>query len=386
MTRILVTSASYLLTDHLLSSEGVFCYQLFRELGAFGYQFDAISAKIEIKRPLKNLTPHKAGTFRLEPTSDPVRKYITHIEFIFRSFARSMRILRGKSIDIIHHMLPAVYNQTFSLLAILKRTGGRPFIMGPLSAHIHPRPLDERILQPITSKLHKKTIEECTKIITITNQVKKIYSQIVSEDKIHVIPFGVDTEAFKPNKTVFGRKHQYEILFVGSLYRLKGCEHLIKAMKYITQKRGDVILRIVGVGRDMPNLMEICNTLKIRDFVFFEGFMPYNEMPRYYDRCDIFCLPTLGEPFGKSIIEAMACGKPVIASNIGGPAEIIEDGKTGLLVPPAQPKILAEKILTLLEDEQALKRMGENARRTALEKYSIKRIAEEYHKLYKSLI
>lgn len=386
MTRILVTSASYLLTDHLLSSEGIFCYQLFRELDAFGYQFDAISAQIEIKKPLKNLTPHKAGTFRLEPTSDPMRKYATHIEFIFRGFAKSMRILRGKSIDIIHHMLPAVYNQTFSPLAILKRTGGRPFIMGPLSAHIHPRPLDERILNPLTSKLHKKTIQECTKIITITNQVKKIYSQILSEDKIHVIPFGVDTEVFKPNKTVFERKHQYEILFAGSLYRLKGCEHLIKAMKYITQKRRDVILRIVGAGRDMPILIEICNTLNIRDFVFFEGFIPYDKMPRYYNQCDIFCLPTLGEPFGKSIIEAMACGKLVIASNVGGPAEIIENGKTGLLVPPAQPKILAETILTLLEDEQAIKRMGENARKIALEKYSINKISRKYHNLYRGLI
>jgi glycosyltransferase involved in cell wall biosynthesis len=81
----------------------------------------------------------------------------------------------------------------------------------------------------------------------------------------------------------------------------------------------------------------------------------------------------------------MACAKPVIASNIGGPAEIIQHQKTGLLVPPAQPKILATKTLELLNNPTELKKRGTNARKNAIQKYSWEKISEKYHSLYQTL-
>jgi glycosyltransferase involved in cell wall biosynthesis len=81
----------------------------------------------------------------------------------------------------------------------------------------------------------------------------------------------------------------------------------------------------------------------------------------------------------------MACGKPVITSNIGGPSEIIENGKTGFLVPPTEPDAIAEKILLLLEDSARMKQMGEAAK-TAAESYSWEKVAELYHKLYKTFL
>ena len=131
--------------------------------------------------------------------------------------------------------------------------------------------------------------------------------------------------------------------------------------------------------------MKLTEALRMSDNVIFEGLVPHTEMPKYYQQCDIFCFPTLGEPFGKAIIEAMACAKPVIASNIGGPAEINQNQKTGLLVPPAQPTILATKILELLDNETKMKKMGINARKTAIEKYSWEKISEKYHSLYRTL-
>jgi len=100
---------------------------------------------------------------------------------------------------------------------------------------------------------------------------------------------------------------------------------------------------------------------------------------------DILCFPTLGEPFGKAIIEAMACAKPVVASSVGGPAETIQKRKTGLLSPPAQPKILGEEILNLLNNEKTAKKIGESARNAVIQHYSWDKIAEKYHKLYPSL-
>jgi glycosyltransferase involved in cell wall biosynthesis len=384
MTEILVPSASHILTDHLLSSEGISCYNLFQKLEKFGYHFEAISAQVNIKKPLRNVTVHQTGSFETSPTSNPIEKYLSHIEVLIHSYQKSQEILQKQKIDIIHHMLPAVYNQTFDLLAILTKSKRQPFVFGPISTHIYPRPIDEKTLSKLTSRLHRKTIQNCDRLITITNQVKTLYSKVFDAEKIWTIPLGVDTNLFVPPKND-SQKDNHEILFAGYLYKLKGVEYLVKAIQMVTKEHKDVKLRIVGNGPDKPRLKKLAKTLKIEDKVIFEGLVPHTQMPKYYQRCDIFCFPTLGEPFGKAIIEAMACAKPVIASNIGGPAEIIQNKKTGLLVPPAQPKILATRINELLDDKTKIKQMGANARKTVTEKYSWEKISETYHSMYKSL-
>jgi len=354
MTNILVPSASHVLTDHLLSSEGISCYNLFQKLEKFGYYFEAISAQVNIKKPLKNVTVHQTGSFETSPTSNPIEKYLSHIEILIHSYQKSQEILQKQKIDIIHHMLPAVYNQTFDLLAILTKSKRQPFVFGPISAHVYPRPIDEKTLSKLTSTLHRKTIQNCDRLITVTNQVKTLYSKIFDTEKILTIPLGVDTNLFAPQKND-SQKDNHEILFAGYLYKLKGVEYLVKAMQIVAKNHKDVKL------------------------------VPHTQMPKYFQRCDIFCFPTLGEPFGKAIIEAMACAKPVIASNIGGPAEIIQNKKTGLLVPPAKPKILATKIIELLDDEKKMEQMGANARKTVIERYSWEKIGEKYHQLYQTL-
>ena len=381
MATVLVPSASYILSDYLLSSEGTHCYNFFKHMAKYGYQFHAISNYIRIKRPLPNVKLYQVGSS--EGRAYAAQKYLAHIEFLSKGSIKALQILRREDIDIIHHMLPAVYNQTFSPLTFLGGTRRNPFIFGPVSTHIatiYQRPLDETLLKPLTTTLHEKTVKKCHSLITITNQTKKLYRDLVEEEKIQVIPLGVDTQRFKPTRK--NRKSDvYEILYVGSLYPIKGLEYLIQAMASIVKSQTDVRLRIVGSGPEKGKLSSLVNRLRIKDKVVFEGFVPHEKIDGYYQQCDIFVYTTLGEPFGKSIIEAMACGKPVITSNIGGPAEIVEDGKTGFLVPPTDPYAIAEKVLLLLEDFAQMKQMGETARRSA-EKYSWEKVAELYHKLY----
>jgi len=354
-------------------------------LGKFGYYFDAISAQVKVKKPLENAVFHQVGFFGTSPTAHASKKYLSHAEFLTRSYLKSMEILKKKRIDIIHHMLPAVYNQTFSLLALLGKTKTHPFIFGPVSTHFYPRPIDEKLIGKFTSKLHVKTIRNCDMLIAITDHVKKLYTKIFDPEKIVTIPLGVDTNLFKPSKKKLNKEY-YELLFAGYLYKLKGIEFLIKAMCIIAQERKDVKLRIVGNGPEKQRLIKLTEALNVKGKVTFQGFVPHMEMPKYYQNCDIFCFPTLGEPFGKAIIEAMACAKPVVASNIGGPAEIIQNRKTGILVQPAQPELLAQEILSLLNNEKMMKAMGANARNAVIQKYCWEKIAEKYHKLYATLI
>jgi glycosyltransferase involved in cell wall biosynthesis len=369
MTRVLASSAAYVLTDHSISSEGQFCYDLFKNMGGFGYFFEAISEYIKIRTPLENANFYQVGSLEALPQDKTTRKYMAHLEFITHSYLKSRKILKEKEVDIIHHILPAVHDQTFSLLAMRGKKVHQPFVFGPLSSHFYARPLDEKLLMKITSVLHRKTMARCDRLIAITNQVKRVYSRIVDEDKVRVIPFGVETETFKPSVKQASRDNK-EILFVGYLYKLKGVEYLIRAFSLVEKEQRNILLRIVGKGQEMDNLKRLAKTLQIESKVVFEGFIPQFRLAKYYQNCDIFCLPTLGEPFGKVILEAMACGKPIVASNIGGPSEIVENGKNGFLVPPAQPTALAERILEILEDESKMRQFGINARKSAVQKYS----------------
>ena len=383
---VLVSSASYVLSDYLISSEGTTCLGIMKKLGKYGFTFEAIAGHVDIRKPPRNIKLHGMCSIRASPSNNIFEKYLTHTEFIIKSYFKAVKILKKQKIDIIHHMFPAVYNQTFSLLPILTKHFDKPFIFGPASAHFTKRPLDERILNEITSKLHRKTISKCSHLITITEQVKKLYSKLFNEDKILVIPLGVDTEIFKPSKNRKNSKENFEILFAGSLYKLKGVSYLIKSLKQVVHEEKNVKLRIVGEGPEKNRLKLLAQSLGLKDHVLFEGFVPHDKIVRYYQNCDIFCFPTLGEPFGKAVIEAMSCGKPVIASNRGGPKEIVEDGKTGFLVPPGKIESLAEKILKLLRDKKLRRKMGKEARKRVLEKFSLEKVAESFRKLYLSLL
>ena len=384
MPRVLVSSAAHILSDYLLTSEGTHCYNLFKHMGKYGYEFEALSAFVRLRRQLNNVCFHQVGSFKTSPTSSAFSRLVLHDEFLLRSLVEAKRILRRKRIDIVHHMLPAVFNYTFSLPALVNGLK-QPFVFGPISIRYYQIPLTERILFPLTSRLHKETIRKCARIITITNQTRNMYVKTFDERNISVIPFGVDTEVFKP-APLAEQREECEILYAGSLYPLKGVHDLIRAVANVRKHGLKANLTVVGEGQQKEALTALTRVLGIEEHVKFEGFVPYSNMPTYYKRSDIFCFPTLGEPFGKAIIEAMACGKPVIATNSGGPAEIIQDRVDGILVPPSNPEAIAQQITRLIEDKNERRRLGERARETAVNRFSWSKIAEKYHQLYSRLL
>ena len=308
-----------------------------------------------------------------------------HFHFYVVGTILAKKLLKRNSYDIIHHMLPSVYGQSLSPLAFLNNTLREPFVLGPISCHVFKRPLDEKILTTFTKILHLKTVQKCSKIIAINEIVKKLYENIIDEEKICIIPFGVDDDLFIPSKKHIERE-RFEILYVGSLIELKGVFYLINALPYILKNVSDVTLRIVGEGKQKSVLQKLVHGLDLDENVVFEGFVPHPQIHKFFQKCDVFCFPTLGEPFGKAIIEAMACGKAVIATNIGGSSEIIQNDVNGILIPPRNETAIATEILELISNRRKRVQLGENARKTVEKKYSWKIISRQLHEFYLSLI
>lgn len=221
----------------------------------------------------------------------------------------------------------------------------------------HPRGMKGRVLAPL-AWLGAKTILVQTPTIAaefVDTLVNLVPSAVVARitHKVQVMPNGLDlpSEATPPSR-------ERELLFVGRLVQRKGIEHLIRALPAIPGAR----LTIVGEGADRPRLEALASGLPVS----FVGFKAQPELNEYYRRATLLVLPSLfGEGLPNAVLEAMACGRPVVITRIAGAVDIVQDGINGRLVEPGNPDALAAAIRSLLEAPTSLDMMGVAARETA---------------------
>jgi len=207
--------------------------------------------------------------------------------------------------------------------------------------------------------------------------------------KVVEIPFGVDANRFFP-KTPFlpyGRKgvEGKNILFVAALdeqHYFKGLHVLLEALARVPEAR----LTVVGDGGLKEKYVKKAEELKIADRVVFAGRVSDEELPEYYQDADLFCSASLdrSEAYGIVLMEAAASGLPAVATSIPGVRSVVEDGETGLLVPPNDVAALAEALRDLLNDPELLKKMGEAARAFALTR-SWSDAGKKYLEIYKEI-
>ena len=171
--------------------------------------------------------------------------------------------------------------------------------------------------------------------------------------------------------------------FVGRLVDQKGCDVLIQAMPKILAQHPDTRLRVVGDGEQRQRLEDLAERLDVSRAVEFVGYRPMSAA--LMDELDIVVVPSRYEPFGIVAVEAMASGRPVVASSVGGLSEIVADGKTGLLVPPGDADRLAAAVSRLLDLPDVRAAMGAAGKQRVAERFSplasIQAYAAEYHRL-----
>ncbi len=176
-----------------------------------------------------------------------------------------------------------------------------------------------------------------------------------------IIPNGIDLEHFSPDVPLIEgfRDGKLNILFVGRLERRKGLNYLIEAYRQVKKEYPESRLIVVGPGlRPRRKYEKQVRRSGLKDVVF-TGPVSYDELPGYYKTADIFCSPATGrESFGIVLLEAMALGKPVVASDIPGYASVMTHGKEGLLVPPKDANELARALLSLMADEPRRRQIG----------------------------
>lgn len=204
----------------------------------------------------------------------------------------------------------------------------------------------------------KKILEASDHIITPSkSNYDKLMQMGITSDKVSVIPNGYNSNIFKRLSVNDARSKldipadKRVILSVGNLELEKGHRYLVEAMHIVSKRRTDIVCFIVGSGGKKNELIKLINHLDLGNFVKLVGSKSHDEIPIWMNACDVFVLPSIIESFGIVQMEAMACGKAVVATVNGGSEEIVVNDKLGILVEPKNDEVLAEAILKALDFE-----------------------------------
>lgn len=249
----------------------------------------------------------------------------------------------------------------------------------------------------------KQVLRRADRVVVATlaelTQLRFLYK--ANDRKLVVIPPGVDVCHFYPipadeAKMYVGLKPEDRmVLFVGRIEPLKGVDTLIQAMSCLQWKEErPVHLAIIGgdpaaspeeMSAEMARLQKLCDDLAVGQTVVFLGKRDQDKLPYYYSAAELVVMPSHYESFGMVALEAMACGTPVIASEVGGLAYLVRDGETGFTIPDQEPETLCEKISWLLNDHHLHETMSRRAVEYAQD-YAWEKIAKQIVDVYKSLL
>ena len=227
-------------------------------------------------------------------------------------------------------------------------------------------------------------LSKVSNILVCSPQMKEMVGMTTSS-KIRIIPNGIKFEDIQNVRMEDRLKHP-STLTMGTLSRVKGIDVLIKAVPLIRKEFPNLHIYIAGKsGNEESNLKKLVKELNIEENVEFLGFVSGGKKYDYFKSVDVYVHPSRYEPFGVVLLEAMACGRPVIASKVGGIPFVVEDGKTGLLFESENIEELAKKVILLLRDKELQTKMGEAGRERARE-FSWERCVERTVKVYKEVI
>ncbi|MFQ3550218.1 MAG: glycosyltransferase family 4 protein [Armatimonadota bacterium] len=229
----------------------------------------------------------------------------------------------------------------------------------------------------------------CDCVIAISNAVKEsLLDSGVKEDIIRVIPSGCDYNKFSSFQKDLSKRSEFSIdsdkllLIAIGTAECKGNEYLIKAVSELKKEKYNIECIIIGNSNHLNNLKKL--SYQLNAGIIFTGFR--DDVPNLMAMSDVFVMPSLSEGLGISVLEAMAMGKPVIASETGGLKEIVIDGSTGYSIEPGNYKDIIAAVKKIIDNPDEAVKMTEEARKRVEEKYTFEAMTKSNEELYYELL
>lgn len=287
--------------------------------------------------------------------------------------------------DIIHaHSTYVVFNRALDSLKQKSVLSKIPLLV---TIHGFPKPL----ILPNGTKTtdYDQFVSACPfdKVLGVSNSVadtlRKHFSQKGNQNLVETHYNGIHTTVFAPQPHL---SKDWDLAFFGRLMKMKSIDLFPKMLSLLAPDFPNLRLAITGEGPYKEKLFNSLDREGVSEMVEYLGVVEWEKVPEIINRSKIFLYPSREEPFGISIIEAMACEVPVITTNVFGPSEIVTDGHDGLTVSPDDVPALVKAAKTLLSNEALRTKMGKNARKTVERRFSMETHTERLLEVYSELM
>lgn len=335
----------------------------------------AVPASSDLSMVLRPFT-RKTFMIQLDEDNNPLQNW--------RAICYLARIISHERIDLVHtHGVRAgIIGQAAALLARCRKVVATIHNM-----HNTTLPFST-VLRTLQASLMRMAVSHT---ITVSEALKRELETYIwlPQEKTTVIYNGIDTDLFLPDagmlRTSIGIPEDVPV--IGTVARLeptKGIKYLLEAAHHIDKKYDTVYFLIVGDGPDQDSLQQQARILGIEERVIFYGFC--HDIPSLLPVFDIAVIPSLREGMSIFCLEALASGRPVVASEVGGLPEIIRSGKTGLLVPPGDPEALAEALVFLLKNREMATSLGSKGKEMVVQYFTCSRMIERTKEIYTKVL
>jgi glycosyltransferase involved in cell wall biosynthesis len=377
---IFISQGSPYLTDHAQHGDGLVAYGFVRELARRGHDLHVVAPFIDIQGTL----PQNVHLYDLPPR---MRPGFQQLEYMVRSRLLLNEIRRSHHIDLIHQLNPVVRGLSISMVG-----SGLPVVLGTFVGdwqHGTPPLLSSYGLRWRLEGAIKAALDvvqqQSAKALLITTPAARNrmpWPQAVAK-KTYLVSHGIDATQFAPSAQSDTSRKQ--ILFLNSVSIHKGIYELLAAFEIVARRMPDARLVIAGSGPDTEKVRALIAASDVGDRIDFIGRVERERVPAFMNACTVHCLPSLGEPYGQSVLEAMACGKPVVVTDAGGLRYLMPEGG-GYKVPPGDVQALADALIAILSSPQLQAEMGAVNRRAVEEQHAWERVGERLEGIYELVL
>lgn len=355
---------------------GVVATELGKQLARRGHEIHFITSSIPVRlrRFEKNICFHE-----VRPEDYPVFHYPP---YSLSLAAKMAEVVKAYDLDVLHTHYAMPHAASAYLAKQMLGDRGVKTV-----TTLHGTDITLVGQAPSFFAVTKFSIEESDCVTSVSQWLKHETQRIFKPDHhIHVIPNFVDVETFRPRDVEARRKElaspdEKVVLHISNFRPVKNLSAVVKTFVRVRQQIGARLL-LVGDGPERLRVERMVEKLGIAPCVSFLGSQAYIE--DILPLADAFLLPSFHESFGLVILEAMAAGVPVVATNVGGPPEVVVEGESGFLRAPEDIDGMVEALMRVFGDNDMARAMGESGIRRAKEKFHVDRIVPEYERVYKA--
>jgi glycosyltransferase involved in cell wall biosynthesis len=332
-----------------------------------------------------------AHNVRIEPL-DELHREISPIRDL-RAIVRLAQLIRRERPTILHtHTAKA--GAVGRIAALLARDARPPIVVHTFHGHVL-RGYFGRIMTFGFRTLERWLARTTTSLIAVSPEVRDdlVALHVAPASKFAVVRLGIDlgdrvanddAQRRETRRQMGLREDAFVVGWVGRMTAVKRTESVVQALQGLVERDVDAFVVLVGDGPDRAHLERYAHELGVIKRCLFLGYQ--EEVARFYDAIDVLLLPSINEGTPVSVMEALAAGRPVVATRVGGVPDVVRDGVDGFLVDPDAPDALAERLAELAADPQRRAQMGEAGRARVLERYAVERLVDDVDRLYRTLL